>query len=331
MKEFDNAYKKVLSNIDSRVFYEYVTGKDVVEEVSIKDFYSNVVKFYIDDEKYSIIFDEYDIVEESHEDTTLQKRLYSLMFDAKDESQIHFSDVFSCISNKLKSEYSLEMTDDFPIYVFKFDFKKPSYIYRLFKSFGVKCKSSKMKMSLSDRIAFENELFKEEVGDACGLYFNGGNAKFLFLNENEQRRYSESIINHEVFHMIQDMFGIHISLKKRRLEEIPELGLSKKDLMYLYKPDEFEVHMKIDLIDQLEEAYWKFFKKETKRAFIEKFIYQTRCSPTNIYENEVNEKIIFNEMKHSDLTPIRLFYSTFIIKDKSWNKLAIEWLRESFK
>lgn len=40
--------------------------------------------------------------------------------------------------------------------------------------------------------------------------------------------------------------------------------------------------------------------------------------------------MLFNDLKNKDLTAIRLFLSTFLISNKSWNKLAIKWLKEKF-
>lgn len=190
MKEFNKAYPEILN---SRVFYESVLHKDIVLKTEKQDFYKNLVKFYKDGNDYSVIFDEFDLAVESHEDAKLEEKIHSLIYESYNFSQIGFSQIFSCISNKLKSKYSLKLNEDFPVYVFKFDFQNPDIIYRIFKSFQIQCESDKMDLPLKEKTRHENEIFKKNVGNCSGLYFNAGNCRMLFFNTNEKNSFNKSI------------------------------------------------------------------------------------------------------------------------------------------
>ena len=333
---FLHTYNKILNN--TRIFYESINKKDiVVKEVLFKNFYQHLVKIKDDTYDYSVIFEQFniisnlsDIIFESHFDAELNKKLINLINHTNNFQQIKLSTIFDHISNKLKVKYNLKLNQDMPVYIFKFDFSNPQIIFKIFCSFNISYQSQNLPAIQAKQI--EKETFKKYAGESAGLYYNAGNCLFIFLNTNKDFYYTESTINHQIYHLLQDIFNIHIDLTdKTDFKEIKSLQLNQQQLKYLYKRDQFENHIKVELINQLEEVYWKFYKnKISKAGFITTFIYQCEVNPHTIYENEIIDKILFNDLKNKDLTAIRLFLSTFLISDKSWNKLAIKWLKEKF-
>lgn len=336
MKNLIKIYNEMTN--DSRIFYESILRKHTINEIENKKFYEHLIKIN-DDKKLKInLFEEYNIVSkngflifESHDDAKLNKKLINLIYQTNNFEQIKLSDIFSCLSNKFKHDNDLNIDQNFPIYIFKFDFLNPTPILHIFKSFKIPYSSSNE--SINDQLIIEKNKFKKYVGNSNGLYFNGGNCFLLFLNINKENHFSENTINHEIYHLIQDVFNLHINVKDLfdiNENSLKHLQLDKKDLEYLYQKDEFETHIKVNLINQLNEIYWKFYRNISRNLFIEKFLYQCDCGINVLFENEFSSKIMKKEIKNSDSTSIRLFLSTFLIKDDTWNQLAVKWLRESF-
>lgn len=327
------------ADIDSRIFYESLLRKNIIHKLLNVNFYKKLIKFKNDNINYNILYEQYNVINnnnniifESHPDSKLNKKIINLIYKTNNFEQIQLSDIFNCISKKLKIKYNLTLTNNLPIYIFKFDFQNPIDILFIFKTFKIPYKSNKL--PVNEQYIVEQQVFKNYVGDSTGLYFNGGNALLLFFNINDNNQFNQSTINHEIYHLLQDIFNIKIDLTDIGLsidDNIYKyLQLTEQDIKYLYQPNEFETHIKIDLVDQLEEIYWKFYKTNSKKLFIKKFILQCYNSPLDIYNNEIINKIIFNKVKHKDLTSIRLFLSTFLLSNKKWNDLACKWLNETF-
>ena len=91
---------------------------------------------------------------------------------------------------------------------------------------------------------------------------------------------------------------------------------------------EFETHIKVDLINQLDEMYWNFYKNISKTEFIEKFINAVEKNTLNVVSNFVS---LLLKMKNNDTTSLRLFAGCYIINDKEYLLRAIKWLKEHFK
>lgn len=323
--------------LNTRIFYQTILRKNIILESLQKNFYQKLVKFSNQKFNDKILFDDFSIdnifnnlVNEIHQDCKLKKSLINLINKTENFQQIKLSDILNNISNKLKIKYNINLSNDIPIYVFKFDFLNPTIILSIFKSFNIDYQSKNLNISILEKRQIEQNTFSKNVGEATGLYFNAKNCLLLFLNTNKSNYYNQFTITHEIFHLIQDIFKIEINIDKINLIDIPCLQLSKQQLQYLYSKKEFEVHIKIDLIAQLEQIYWKFYKHISKKTFIEIFILQAAQNPTSIYENEIIEKVLYYHVKHEDLTAYRLFLSTFLIKNKKHNNLAIKWLKESF-
>lgn len=104
--------------------------------------------------------------------------------------------------------------------------------------------------------------------------------------------------------------------------------LSIEDQKYLFDRWEFETHIKVDLINQLDEMYWNFYKNMSKAEFIEKFINAVKKNPLNVVSNFIS---LLLKMKNNDTTSLRLFAGCYIINDKEYLLRAIKWLKEYFK
>ena len=91
---------------------------------------------------------------------------------------------------------------------------------------------------------------------------------------------------------------------------------------------EFETHIKVDLINQLDEMYWNFYKNISKAKFIENFINIVEKNPLNVVSNFIS---LLLKMKNDDTTSLRLFAACYIINDKEYLLRAIKWLKEHFK
>lgn len=313
----------------SRIFYEQVLRKLPVNEIQNKDFYSNLIKINSYHQNFNFLYEQFNILNESHEDSKLDKKLINLINKIDNFEQISLQDIYDNISFKLKSKYNLKIKENIPIYVFKFDFQNPTIIFKIFQMFKIHYQSEDMDLNIKQKQQHEINLFKKYVGNSLGLYFHGNKEIMLFLNI---QKYNENTINHQIYHLIQDVFNIHINIEDlKEYQQIKQLQLTKQNLKYLYKKDQFQTHIKVDLINQLEQIYWKFYKDISRNAFISIFIYQSKSNPLSLYTNEIISKIIYEDIKNKDTTSLRLFLSSFLMNDKKWNNLAIKWLKEQFK
>ena len=318
MRKFDNVY----SEITSRSFYENIRTLNhnyrIIKESkskSAKDFYNSLI--VINSENNELIF-------ESHEDAQFSKALLNKLYNADDFTQIQANEVFNRCSNSIKSKYKIKR--NIPMYIFNFSFSKNSkMISTIFHSF--KIPFTKQDGTLQEKYDYESNFFKNTYKNTGGLCSDQGEYILIIFNKD---KINETIINHEIYHYLQFILEKSETneIKKSKFNEIKELQLSIEDQEYLFDKWEFETHIKVDLINQLDEMYWNFYKNISKTEFIEKFINVVEKNPLNVVSNFIS---LLLKMKNNDTTSLRLFAACYIINDKEYLLRAIKWLKEHFK
>lgn len=318
MSKFDNVY----SEMTSRLFYENIRTLNhnyrIIKESkskSAKDFYNSLI--VINSENNELIF-------ESHEDAKFSKALLNKLYNANDFTQIQANEVFNRCSNSIKSKYKIKR--NIPIYIFNFSFSKNSkMISTIFHSF--KIPFTKQDGTLQEKYDYESNFFKNTYKNTGGLCSDQGEYILIIFNKD---KINETIINHEIYHYLQFILEKYETneIEKSKFNEIKELQLSIENQEYLFDKWEFETHIKVDLINQLDEMYWNFYKNISKAEFIEKFINAVEKNPLNVVSNFVS---LLLKMKNNDTTSLRLFAACYIINDKEYLLRAIKWLKEHFK
>ena len=318
MRKFDNVY----SEMTSRLFYENIRTLNhnyrIITESkskSAKDFYNSLI--VINSENNELIF-------ESHEDAQFLKALLNKLYNADDFTQIQANEVFSRCSNSIKSKYRIKR--NIPMYIFNFSFSKNSkMISTIFHSF--KIPFTKQDGTLQEKYDYESNFFKNAYKNTGGLCSDQGEYVLIIFNKD---KINETIINHEIYHYLQFILEKSETneIEKSKFNEIKELQLSIEDQEYLFDKWEFETHIKVDLINQLDEMYWNFYKNISKTEFIEKFINAVEKNPLNVVSNFIS---LLLKMKNNDTTSLRLFAGCYIINDKEYLLRAIKWLKEYFK
>lgn len=318
MGKFDKVYDEKIS----RLFYESIRTLDhnykVITESkskSAKDFYDSLI--VINPGNGELIF-------ESHEDAQFSKALLNKLYNANDFTQIQANEVFDRCSNSIKSKYRIKR--NIPMYIFNFSFSKNSkMISTIFHTF--KIPFTKQDGTLKEKHDYESELFKNAYKNAGGLCSDQGEYVLIIFNKD---KINETIINHEIYHYLQFILekSETTEIKNSTFSEIKELHLSIENQEYLFDKWEFETHIKVDLINQLDEMYWSFYKNISKVKFIEKFINAVEKNPLNVVSNFIP---LLLKMKNDDTTSLRLFAACYIINDKEYLLRAIKWLKEYFK
>ena len=212
------------------------------------------------------------------------------------------------------------------MYIFNFSFSKNSkMISTIFHSF--KIPFTKQDGTLQEKYDYESNFFKNAYKNTGGLCSDQGEYILIIFNKD---KINETIINHEIYHYLQFILEKSETneIKKSKFNEIKELQLSIEDQEYLFDRWEFETHIKVDLINQLDEMYWNFYKNISKAEFIEKFINAVEKNPLNVVSNFIS---LLLKMKNNDTTSLRLFAGCYIINDKEYLLRAIKWLKEYFK
>ena len=318
MKKFDNVYSEIIS----RLFYENIRTLNhnyrIITESkskSAEDFYNSLI--VINSENNELIF-------ESHKDAQFSKALLNKLYNANDFTQIQANEVFNRCSNSIKSKYKIKR--NIPIYIFNFSFSKNSkMISTIFHSF--KIPFTKQDGTLQEKYDYESNFFKNTYKNTGGLCSDQGEYILIIFNKD---KINETIINHEIYHYLQFILEKYETneIEKSKFNEIKELQLSIENQEYLFDKWEFETHIKVDLINQLDEMYWNFYKNISKAEFIEKFINAVEKNPLNVVSNFVS---LLLKMKNNDTTSLRLFAACYIINDKEYLLRAIKWLKEHFK
>ena len=315
MSKFDNVY----SEMTSRLFYENIRTLNhnyrIITESkskSAEDFYNSLI--VINSENNELIF-------ESHEDAQFSKALLNKLYNANDFTQIQANEVFSRCSNSIKSKYRIKR--NIPMYIFNFSFSKNSkMISTIFHSF--KIQFTKQDGTLQEKYDYESNFFKNTYKNTGGLCSDQGEYILIIFNKD---KINETIINNEIYHYLQFILEKYETneIEKSKFNEIKELQLSIEDQEYLFDRWEFETHIKVDLINQLDEMYWNFYKNISKTEFIEKFINAVEKKPLNVVSNFIS---LLLKMKNNDMTSLRLFAACYIINDKEYLLRAIKWLKE---
>ena len=317
-----NKFKNVYNEITSRLFYENTRTLEhnyrlVLESKSksAKDFYDSLI--VINCENSELIF-------ESHADAQFSKALLNKLYNATDFTQIQANEVFNRCSNSIKSKYRIKR--NIPMYVFNFSFSKNSkMIATIFHAF--KLPFTLKDGTLKEKYDYESNFFKNAYKNAGGLCSDQGEYVLILFNKD---KINETIINHEIYHYLQFILEKFetTEIENSKFSEIKELQLSIEDQEYLFDKWEFETHIKVDLINQLDEMYWNFYKNISKAKFIEKFINAVEKNPLNVVSNFIS---LLLKMKNNDTTTLRLFAACYIINDKEYLLRAINWLKEHFK
>ena len=317
-----NKFDKVYNRMTSRLFYESTNTLDhnykIINESkskTAKEFYNSLI--VINSEDNELIF-------ESHEDAQFSKALINKIYNASDFTQIQANEVFDRCSNSIKSKYRIKR--NIPMYIFNFSFSKNSkMISTIFYTF--KIPFSLKDSTLKEKYDYESNLFKTAYKNAGGLCSDQDEYVLIILNKD---KINETIINHEIYHYLQFILEKTetAEIENSKFSEIKELQLSIEDQEYLFDKWEFETHIKVDLINQLDEMYWKFYKDISKAKFIEKFINAVEKDPLTVVYKFIS---LLLKMKNNDTTSLRLFAACFIINDKEYLLNAIKWLKDSFK
>ena len=310
MRKFNNVY----SEMTSRLFYENIRTlnhnyKIIIESKSkyAKDFYNSLI-----------------VINSENNETQFSKALLNKLYNANDFTQIQANEVFNRCSNSIKSKYKIKR--NIPIYIFNFSFSKNSkMISTIFHSF--KIPFTKQDGTLQEKYDYESNFFKNTYKNTGGLCSDQGEYILIIFNKD---KINETIINHEIYHYLQFILEKYETneIEKSKFNEIKELQLSIEDQEYLFDRWEFETHIKVDLINQLDEMYWNFYKNISKVEFIEKFINVVDKNPLNVVSNFIS---LLLKMKNNDTTSLRLFAACYIINDKEYLLRAIKWLKEYFK
>ena len=308
---------------NARTFYESINSLNHnyrkifnINSKTSKEFYNSLI---IIDKNV-----EDNLIFESHEDATFNKSLLNKIYNAIDFTQIQASEVFNKCSKTIKENYLIK--NNIPMYIFNFSFSKNSkMINTIFSSFNIEF--SMFNGTLKEKYEYESDLFKKMYQNSGGLCSNQGTCVFIILNKDY---INENIINHEIYHYLQIILKKSKTVKKinGKFKEISELQLSENDQEYLFDQNEFETHIKVDLINFLDEMYWKFYKNISKNEFIKKFIKTIEDDPKNVVNNFFT---LLLKMKNQDTTLLRLFAACYLIKDKLYLLNALKWLNESFK
>lgn len=311
MKELEKAYRKSLT---ANMFYEQTEHGRKIGKTSLTtadEFYENLIHIHNDDDA-KLIF-------ESHHDAQFNKSLINKIFNAQNYTQIDADDVFRRCSSSIKSNYVI--CRNLPIYIFDFSFSKnPQMINTIFSHFNLEF--SLKEGTLKEKYDYETNRFIEECGNDSGECIDLENCALLLFNSDKK---IETTVVHELYHYLQ------MILKKERheLEDIKKLQLNIDNLEYLFDDYEFETHIKVNLVNQLEEMYWKFYKNDmTKNKFIDKFISKVQSDPLNVVQMFFNKLI---DMKNNDSLQLRLFAACFEIRNKQYLLDAIKWLKETFR
>lgn len=314
MRKFEKA-------INSRIFYETVFSdfKDnlkSIDPISIK----TAAEFY---EKLIVIFDENDdVVLEEHQDAQFNRALIDKIFNAQNFTQISANEIFSRCSKSIRTNYSI--CRDIPLYIFDFSFSKNAkFICSIFSSFNIRF--SKLNCSLKEQYDFETELFKNTYENSSGLCSDLGSCVLALFNSDKK---TKTTVVHELYHYLQlTLKKERSSIERSKFNNIKELQLSVDDLEYLFDSYEFETHIKVDLCNQLDEMYWKFYNDVSKAEFIRHFIAKIKENPKNTVSLFFNK---LENMKNDDTTALRLFAACFLVEDKQYLLDAMTWLKASF-
>lgn len=315
MNKFNKKFNEIMN---SRIFYE--STKTLSHNYSIiqnnltktaKDFYDSI-----------IVINDNNIITEDRKDIQYNSALINKIFQCNSFTQLSANDIYSRCSNSIKENYTIKK--DIPAYIFKFSFSNNAkFICNIFSSFNIEF--SLKTGTLKEKYQFEENIFKSNYSNSNGLCSYQKDYVLLLFNIDN---YTETTIKHELFHYLQWILKKEKTKIKEKFNDIPELQLTINDLKYLFDSYEFETHIKVDLINQLEEIYYKFYKHLSKEEFINRFIKVVENDPLNIVDKFFD---MFLKIKNKDTTMFRLFAACFIVKDKLYLLNAIKWLKETFK
>lgn len=315
LNKFNNLYNDILNNVElnGRLFYESSNGSidkpnfSKIQYINI----STAKEFY----EISIPIKDNNIINEAHKDAEFSGKLINKIYNAQNFDKIEYFDIYQDFQDKKQ----------IPIYIFKFDFSNPIEIVNIFRSFNIEY--SLTNGTLKEKQEYEINYFKSLYQDCDGIFTYVETCAFIILNI---ETFTKTTIQHELFHYVQKVSNKN----KNNIEfneniEINELQLNNDQLRYLFNFNEFETHIKVNLINQLTELYYKKYKDVfSKKQFCSNFIRAVQKDPLNVPSNFLT---VLSILKNNDNTSLRLFAACFIIKNKKFLNKAIEWLNDTFK
>ena len=134
--------------------------------------------------------------------------------------------------------------------------------------------------TLKEKYEYEEKVFKKFYRFSYGLCSDQGTCVIVLLNKD---KINETTIMHELNHYLQIILHKDNEVKSviSKFQEIEELQLSEDEQRYLFDKWEFSTYIKVNLVNFLDELYWKFYHMQnlTKRSFIEKFIEEVEKDP----------------------------------------------------
>lgn len=265
MKKFDQVYKKIKLDINSRMFYEGIlTPKNPYAKVvkfNIKDFddfYDDI--YLIKNNNFNNILSDSNILIETIKEVNFHQPVLDLFLNAKFGEQIMPHHILKKLNENwiyYQSYKEKALIDNIPIYVFKFDFNNDDEIFSMFIYLDNHFRKEDKDIIVKD--------FKDNCLTVNGFVKNLEKAILFCLNE----PCSKQTIAHELCHYFQEI--IHVIENKDKINVslgIPELQLTKTNLQYLLNEKEFYPHIYIDMIKDFKKFYHVSFKDITKNQFL---------------------------------------------------------------
>ncbi len=224
--------------------------KNVLTENSLRqqinEFYKNVIpiKGNIPDKTFFYKLNDDNLISESELDTCACK-LINLMLNHSDLFIISFNDIIKNI-NKDWRFYNLliKTKKQYPIIVSYIDFSNPGI--NLINTF----KKAKIDITKEQFDDYINGFIKRYNVDN-GLLFPINNYCILFLNLNENHRFSKNTIEHELYHYFQAILHVNVCKEKHNTKIKTLFGFTKNEIEYLLNEKEFLANITVDLSKQL--------------------------------------------------------------------------------
>lgn len=253
MNKFNDAYEKIKSNINVRMFYEGIHtpqnpySKSVTfNKKDFDNFYQDI--FIIKNNNFNNILSDSNILIETIDEVNFHQPVLDLFLTARFGQQIMPEHILSKLNRNWIYYDSYEkksLINRIPIYVFQFDFNNDDKIYSMFCYLDTYFRKENKESIVKD--------FKKNCLGCNGFVKNLGNAILFCLNQ----PCSKHTIAHELCHYFQEIIHVNENNKELKINSgIRSLQLTKEQLKYLLDPKEFYPHIYIDMIKDFKKIYF---------------------------------------------------------------------------
>ena len=298
MQKFINSYL--------RIFYENVIGETKYQNqkigiISLKDFFKNII----------IVKD--NLINESNNNIILETKnvdygneILNLINNAIFGQQIKKSDILVSLNKnwtffeKYKNSNS---ANRIPILVYKFDFSTNECInmFRHLNEDDVnKIGEETLINSFHENIESTTHGFINNLGNCIIMCFNKPIYTFITI-QHELTHYFQEILNVNLFKSIKNNFNFI---------DIPELNLTKQQFKklfnYAFSKNEFPAHLYVNIIDDLNFIYEKFYSNISRKEFINTFINDLLKFKKNIFKSKIGKKFYIYINDKSSITILAL-------------------------